>query len=116
MATSSQRSIALPELSEKRLQPFDMTFPRRPFGKTKVVRRSFQSVWYKQWKWLHYDVSNDLTSCFICVKAIQSGMQMCFCRYFIKCVVFLDIFYLYFSFFYFLEYYLLVFTYLFINC
>ena len=85
LSTSSRRSIALPELSEKPLQPLDMTFPRRPFGKTKVVHRSFQSMWYKQRKWLHYHASNDLTYCFICVKAIQSGMQMCFCSYLVKC-------------------------------
>ena len=81
---SSRHSIALPELSEKPLQPDGMTFPRRPFGKTKVVHYSF----HKQWMWLHYDASNDLTYCFICVKAIQSIMQMSFCSYFIKCVVF----------------------------
>ena len=31
MAASSRHSIALPELSEKPLQPVDMTFPQTPF-------------------------------------------------------------------------------------
>ena len=35
--------VALPELSEKLLQPVDMTFPRRPFGKTKVVTALFRA-------------------------------------------------------------------------
>ena len=55
-------------------QPTEVVFPRRHFGKTKVVYCSFQSMWFSQWKWLHYDAASDLAYCFICVKAIQTGV------------------------------------------
>ena len=74
MATGSRATtMTFPELPDHPSQPTATVFPRRPFGKTKVVHRSFQSVWFNQWKWLHYDASNDRIYCFICLKAIQSG-------------------------------------------
>lgn len=45
--------------------PVDFAFLRRSFGKTKVVHRCFQSAWFKQWQWLHYDSSQDLAHCLI---------------------------------------------------
>ena len=38
----------------------------REFGKTKVVRRSFQDQWYDSFSWLDYDESKDVVYCYIC--------------------------------------------------
>ena len=46
-------------------QPRTYNFPSRPFGKTKVVHRSFQGKWFDKYTWLHYDdrgVSNEIKS------------------------------------------------------
>ena len=63
-----------PELPEHPYQPTDFTFPRRSFGKSKLVtKRSFQSAWFKQWQWLHYDAAQDLAFFFVCLNAIKAG-------------------------------------------
>ena len=41
-------------------------YPVREFGKTKVVRRSFQVSWYDSFSWLNYDESKDAVYCYIC--------------------------------------------------
>ena len=35
-------------------------FPKRSFGKTKVVEQAFQQSWFAKWTFLHYDEMNDL--------------------------------------------------------
>lgn len=72
---SLSKSSAI-ELPMTPSQPTDIVFRRRPFGKTKIVYRSFQSEWFCRWKWLHYDSSSDLAYCFVCKKAIQSGKYL----------------------------------------
>ena len=52
-------------------QPTNISFPRRVFGVTKPVKRSFQASWFNRFKWLHYDVSQDAAFCFICCKAVK---------------------------------------------
>lgn len=47
-------------------------FPKREFGKTIIVKRSFQSQWFSKWQWLHYDESRDLAFCHTCIKAVKS--------------------------------------------
>ena len=47
-------------------QPLDIIFPKRPFGKTKIIYRLFQSKWFQQWRWLHYDQSRILAFCYTC--------------------------------------------------
>ena len=42
---------------------------------TKVEKHSFQSKWFKTWKWLHYIESEDVVFCHTCVKAIK-GKEM----------------------------------------
>ena len=54
-------------------QPTTFSFLKREFGKTAVVKRSFQSSWFKKWKWLHYDESKDVVYCFTCMKAKKEG-------------------------------------------
>ncbi len=34
-------------------------FPKRSFGQKKAVLRSFQSSWFGQWPFLHYDEAKD---------------------------------------------------------
>ena len=63
----------LPDVAERPNQPMKFNFPKRQFGKTKIVNRSFQSQWFQKWRWLHYDESRDLAYCHICVVAIKTG-------------------------------------------
>ena len=48
-------------------QPTHIRFPRREFGKSAPVKRSFQACW------LHYDVGQDAAYCFVCCKAVKEG-------------------------------------------
>ena len=54
-------------------QPSNFSFPRREFGKSAPVKRSFQASWFNRWKWLHYDVAQDAAYCFTCCKATEVG-------------------------------------------
>ena len=47
-------------------QPRSLSFPSRQFGKTKIVSRSFQSKWFDQYQWLHYDEAQDAAYCYTC--------------------------------------------------
>ena len=57
--------------------PASYKFPKKSFGKNRVVERSFQASWFQKWKWLHYDESNDLVFCHICMKANAEGKLRC---------------------------------------
>ena len=50
-------------------QPKSFEFPKRSFGKTTVVKRSFQASWFDKWPWLHYVESSDVALCFNCSQA-----------------------------------------------
>lgn len=52
-------------------QPLNFKFPQREFGCKTKVKRSFQATWFKRWRWLHYDESNDLAFCYLCTKAYK---------------------------------------------
>ncbi len=54
-------------------QPATFTFPKRSFGVKKPVLRSFQSEWFKQWSFLHYDEAKDVVYCLLCSKKTTSG-------------------------------------------
>ena len=62
----------LPDVGDKPHQPLSFSFPKREFGKTIIVKRSFQSQWFIKWQWLHYDQSRDLAFCHTCVMAVKS--------------------------------------------
>ena len=65
-------SVQLPEISETPHQPGPVfRFPKRSFGKKSVVFRSFQSSWFQQWPFLHYDEANDLAYCHTCVMGFK---------------------------------------------
>ena len=34
------------------------------FGQKSIVKRAFQSPWFKRWNWLHYGKSQDVVFCF----------------------------------------------------
>ena len=57
------------DMPEHPFQPVSFKFPLRSFGKTTVVRRSFQSSRFHRWKWIHYDATVDAAFCFSCCKA-----------------------------------------------
>ena len=67
MASSSTNSESKPH------QPRSFNFPSKPFGKTKVVHRSFQSKWFDKYTWLHYDETVDAAYCHTCRKADEQG-------------------------------------------
>ena len=54
-------------------QPRKFSFPKRSFGKSNVVKRSFQATWFDKFAWLHYDESNDLAFCHLCSRAETEG-------------------------------------------
>ena len=62
----------LPEIGDKPHQP-NISFPKREFGKTNTVKRSFQWQWFSKWQWLHYDIERDLAFCHTCVQAVKTG-------------------------------------------
>ena len=65
-AGSSKRFTVLTDLPFKPHQPTDIIFPKRSFGKTKVVQRSFQASWFKKWTFLHYIEDQDVVVCHTC--------------------------------------------------
>ena len=73
MASCSRFTNPLPELPCSPHQPSDFTFPKRSFGKTAIVWRSFQPSWFKQWPFLHYDEANDVAYCHTCATGFKQG-------------------------------------------
>ena len=57
------------ESSSKPHQPRNFPFPKREFGVTNVVRRSFQPSWFDKWPWLHYCEDSDSVFCFTRMEA-----------------------------------------------
>lgn len=58
-------------LGDEPHQPRDFPYPKRQFGKTKVVSRPFQSAWFGSFPWLHYDEGTDSAFCFTCSTAVR---------------------------------------------
>ena len=46
-------------------QPTNFNFPKKTFGKQ---NRSFQSKWFNDFPWLHYNEQSDSVLCFICAQ------------------------------------------------
>ncbi len=54
-------STDLEDIPETLHQPGpSFSFPQQSFGKTNVVRRSFQHCWFQKWPFLHYKESADV--------------------------------------------------------
>jgi hypothetical protein len=52
-------------------QPLNFKFPKRSFGKQKVVERSFQPSWFSKWPFLHYDEAKDIVFCHTCLMGFK---------------------------------------------
>ena len=63
--------IDIPDFPTTPHQPLEFAFPKRPFVKAKVVYRSFQKSWFKEWPFLHYDESKDVAFCHTCATAVK---------------------------------------------
>ena len=77
MASSLTSGLPRPadvcDVGDKPNQPSSFNFPKRKFGATKPVFRSFQSSWFNKWPWLHYDQAEDRVFCHACVQALKKG-------------------------------------------
>ena len=72
-SSHSGSQLPMPTIGDKAYQPSNFCFPQREFGKTSVVKRSFQPQWFGRWPWLHYDEDRDLAFCFVCVVAYKKS-------------------------------------------
>ena len=68
-------------------QPKRFKFPQRFFRQKNPVKRSFQSLWFADRTWLHYDEANDLAYCQVIMAAYRDGKlnssnHVCFCPFF----------------------------------
>lgn len=66
--------LQLPDLPSEPTHPSSKyDFPKREFGKTKVVQRSCRAAWFTTWPWLHYQSVNpdDVVFCHVCVTALK---------------------------------------------
>ena len=72
MANSDQEVPHLGAHNEPN-QPLQFDFPKREFGKTRIVKRAFQSQWFGRWWWLHYDCSRDLVVILVSLLSRQGG-------------------------------------------
>ena len=61
----------LPDIGDSPHQPRDISFPKRSFGKKKIVMRSFHDSWFDSWSWLHYHEEMDVAFCHVCVQALK---------------------------------------------
>ena len=46
----------------------------KTFRSKNATKRSFQTAWFEQFKWLHHEERRDAPRCHTCLKALQSGM------------------------------------------
>ena len=70
---SCSRNLQVPVVGDEPHQPKSFIFPQREFGKTSIVKRSFQCQWFDRWSWLHYDEDRDCCFCFTCIVAFQNN-------------------------------------------
>ena len=61
----------LPDIGDSPHQPRGISFPKRSFGKKKIVMRSFRDSWFDSWSWLHYHEEMDVAFCHVCVRALK---------------------------------------------
>ena len=67
------QQLSTPVIGSSANQPRQHRFPQREFGKTSVVKRSFQQQWFDRWPWLHYCEEKDLAFCFSCISVYQNN-------------------------------------------
>ncbi len=72
LASSSSQCLASSQpVSDSPHQPRNISYPKIPFGKSKVTFRSFNPAWYYKWQWLHWDVASEKVFCFTCMVAYK---------------------------------------------
>ena len=69
----SSSKLRLPAIGDKAHQPMNYRFSQCEFGKSSVVKRSFQQQRFQGWPWLHYDENHNLAFCFTCVMAYKNN-------------------------------------------
>jgi hypothetical protein len=57
---SDRDQIRIAFLQKRACQPFNHDFPRKEFGKT---MRRFNSTWFKEYKWLKYNIFKNAAYC-----------------------------------------------------
>ena len=62
----------LPEVGDTPNQLLSFLFPKCEYGRSIIVKCSFQSQWFSKWQWLHYDQSRDMAFCHTCMMAVKS--------------------------------------------
>ena len=70
MASSSQSACSdtdTVDIPAKPHQPTTFRYPKRSFGKKKVVQCSFKASWFAKWPFLHYIESKDVVFCHTCL-------------------------------------------------
>ena len=63
-------SIMIPPVPNR---PKTFKFPQRSLGQKNLVKRSFQSSWFANRTWLHYNEVNDLVYCYVCMAGYRDG-------------------------------------------
>ncbi len=76
MAAALASSAGLDIADSPRQPGPDFKFPKRSFGKTKIVYRSFQQSWFSKWRFLHYREDNDTVFCHTCLKMFKEKKDM----------------------------------------
>ena len=66
--------LQTPAIGDKPHQPSSFRFPKREFGNTLVMKRSFQRKWFDRWSWLHYEENLDFAFCLTRVTAYQNNL------------------------------------------
>ena len=74
MAFSKKRKFTeVPEVTDEPHQPKDFKFPKRSFGNASQTTRTFQSKWFNDHSWIHYDENSDSAFCHVCIQAYKRG-------------------------------------------
>ena len=73
MSTATPASVPIAQdIPDKPHQPSaNYKLPKRTLGHKKPVYRAFQSVWFSQWPFLHYNEANDVAYCHTCLVAFK---------------------------------------------
>ena len=77
-SSSSSGLASCQPVSDSPYQPRNVSFPKIPFGKSKVTFRSFNPVWFDKWQWLHWDVASEKVFCYTCMVAYKKKKLIAF--------------------------------------
>ena len=95
MASRTHFKASLPRLPDgPHHPPKDFLFPKRTFGKPKLVQCSARSLWFDIWQFLHYDEGQDVVFYHKChdFQARQNEVEQQRCRCICKSVCYIYIY------------------------